>query len=702
MVPSYIWIDLGPAPGTQLAGQIVLNAATEHVVLPATTTIATFTDTNTNDAASGFTATINWGDTTTSTGTVTGSNGSFVVTGGHTYAGEGTAPVSVTITRTADNTQTTPSANVVVGENDALTGQGTTINADLSLSVFGTVATFTDTDTVSPASDFTATIHWGDGSTDIGAVSGSNGSFQVSGLHTYALGTSGNETVTVSLADKAPGTATATALTTVVLPPTVTISDATPVDDGSPSSPGTANFTVTLDHASTTELTFNVIVNPLKTAMLDTAQLIGDIGSYSNLLTIPAGTRTATLQVPLVGDTQIEPQEQFAVQLTTTADENVIIGQGDVMDTNGIAIPGTAIGTILGDGSLASNVKIEGLSQAGLPQKVQDLLTCDLEAAAARIENSLGGVAGSVPQFDIQVTTADLGGAYAQGGPANMTDAVRISGQSYYLPNTLVEHLTGVDPNGASTPDILLTLSNNVNDGVLTWFSGRSTVDVVTMLTHELLHGMGFGIGYGTGSGLALAGNPQTIWDSFLAPPNRTHGYRFEGTQTIDANVLLANAGSGPNGLVTGLGHVGVQPDLMDPYVGANGNPYAMFDESISPLDIAILKDIGYGTTAPTWFNTSKPNQLIASNAVGFPFDASTPSNNNLQLLANYMAPSEVSPYQAMLNPTSTMYPGPALQLAQAMASFGANTSNADSLVTQQTNQPWAQAFLAPNSLHHA
>jgi hypothetical protein len=218
MVPSYIWIDLGPAPGTQLAGQIVLNAATEHVALPATTTIATFTDSNTSDLASGFTATINWGDTTTSTGTITGSNGSFVVTGGHTYAGEGTAPVSVTITRTADSTQVSPSANVTVGENDALTGHGTTVSADSSLSINGTLATFTDTDTVSPASDFTASINWGDGKTSNGAVSGSNGSFQVSGTHTYAPGTSGQDTVAVTLTDNSPGTATATANTTVVFP----------------------------------------------------------------------------------------------------------------------------------------------------------------------------------------------------------------------------------------------------------------------------------------------------------------------------------------------------------------------------------------------------------------------------------------------------------------------------------------------------
>jgi hypothetical protein len=622
--PQYIWVDLGPAssPG-QLSGNIALSAATEHVALPANTTIATFTDTNPSDAANGFTATIIWGDTTTSTGTITGSNGSFVVTGGHTYADEGTAPVSVTITRTADNAQISPSASVVVGENDALTGNGTTINTDTSLGVSGTLATFTDTDTVSPASDFTASINWGDGTTSTGTVSRSNGTFQVSGSHTYAPGTTGQDAVAVTLTDKSPGTATATANTTVVLPPTVTIHDAADLEDGAPGSSGTASFTVTLDHASTTDLTFYVNVNPANTTMLDTAQLKGDIGSYSPLFTIPAYTTTATLQIPLVGDTQIEPKEQFVVQLTPTAGENVLLGAGDVTWTNGSPIPGTAIGTILGDGNLATNVGITGLAQSlaglGLPQTEQDLLvgdlTADLDAAVTRIENALGGIAGSIPKFDIKVSTANLASDVSADTSPVFSYTYPIQGQPVYLPNTLVEHLTNgaLDPSG---PDILLTLSTNSQDGVLTWFSGQSNVDVVTLLTHELLHGMGFGSGYGAHSG--LAGNPQTIWDSFLVPPNNSHnGYSFQVTP--QSNVPLITDDNGI--LVPGYDHIAAS-DLMDPYVGTAGNQYAMFNESISPLDIAILKDIGYGTTAPSWFHSA--SKLVFSPTANVPPDAST------------------------------------------------------------------------------
>ncbi len=48
-------------------------------------TVATITDPNTSATPSAYTATINWGDGTTSPGTITGGNGSFNVAGTHAY-----------------------------------------------------------------------------------------------------------------------------------------------------------------------------------------------------------------------------------------------------------------------------------------------------------------------------------------------------------------------------------------------------------------------------------------------------------------------------------------------------------------------------------------------------------------------------------------------------------------------------------------
>ncbi|MCW3477889.1 alkaline phosphatase family protein [Limobrevibacterium gyesilva] len=196
-----------------LAGSVQLSSATEGSALASGTTIASFTDTNSSDTAAGFTASITWGDGTTTAGTVSDANGSFSVAGGHTYADEGSFPLSVAITRIADNTKITPTGTVVAAEADVLTGQATTITGTAGQALNNvTVATFTNSDTANPAGDFTASVTWGDGTTSAGTVSGSNGTYSVAGSHTYAV--SGTDTVAVSLTDDAPGTAKATANST--------------------------------------------------------------------------------------------------------------------------------------------------------------------------------------------------------------------------------------------------------------------------------------------------------------------------------------------------------------------------------------------------------------------------------------------------------------------------------------------------------
>jgi hypothetical protein len=192
-----------------LVGQMVLNAATEAAALPGNTVVATFTDSISSDMAGDFTATIDWGDGNTTTGSVVGTNGSFTVEGGHTYGDEGSDPAVVTLTHTSDSASATASGSVAVAEADVLAGHGTTFRPKAGQPFTGVVATFSDTDTANVPGDFTATIKWGDGTTTSGTVSGGSGTLSVSGTHTYAH--AGHENVTVTLNDDAPGTATATA-----------------------------------------------------------------------------------------------------------------------------------------------------------------------------------------------------------------------------------------------------------------------------------------------------------------------------------------------------------------------------------------------------------------------------------------------------------------------------------------------------------
>jgi Domain of unknown function DUF11 len=69
--------------------------------------VANFTDTYTASTAADFTASIDWGDGSSSTaGTIGGSSGTFAVSGAHTYTAPGIFSVSVTLTQNAPGTAT--------------------------------------------------------------------------------------------------------------------------------------------------------------------------------------------------------------------------------------------------------------------------------------------------------------------------------------------------------------------------------------------------------------------------------------------------------------------------------------------------------------------------------------------------------------------------------------------------------------------
>jgi hypothetical protein len=176
-------------------------------------TVANFSDSDTTKTPASFTATINWGDSTTTAGTITGGSGSFTLTGQHTYADEGSFTFTVTVTETGPGGLTASSSGTAtVSEADVLSGSPMTFSAQSGVAFTGAVASFTDTDAANVPGDFVATIDWGDGNTTAGTVSGGGGAFTVSGTHTYA--NAGAFNVIVTLTDDAPGTATATTTST--------------------------------------------------------------------------------------------------------------------------------------------------------------------------------------------------------------------------------------------------------------------------------------------------------------------------------------------------------------------------------------------------------------------------------------------------------------------------------------------------------
>ncbi|HSV15097.1 MAG TPA: hypothetical protein VLI90_12635 [Tepidisphaeraceae bacterium] len=188
----------------------VINHATEGKSF--TGTVGKFTTSNSNPHASDFTATINWGDgTSTSAGTVLTSGSGFAINGTHTYKEEGTFRVTVSIKDKSGHTGTARSISEVA---DApLSSSGLSFNASNQAPFTGTVAKFSDADTSEiDATTYNALINWGDGTSTVGQiVSLGSGKWAVRGVHQYANAGTFNVKITIDDIGGSTTTASSTA-----------------------------------------------------------------------------------------------------------------------------------------------------------------------------------------------------------------------------------------------------------------------------------------------------------------------------------------------------------------------------------------------------------------------------------------------------------------------------------------------------------
>jgi virginiamycin B lyase len=172
-----------------------------------TSSVLEFHDSDPVSNTSSYLTTIDWGDGTSSTGTITTiKGGGFAVTGTHAYAEDGRFVIHVTIT---DINQ----SHDIGGFTDVGLLAFAHV-ADAPLAVFatsfstprntlfsGVVANFADGDPRGGTGDFTATINWGDHTANSkGQVKAANaGGFLVDGTHTYT--STGTFIVAVQITD---------------------------------------------------------------------------------------------------------------------------------------------------------------------------------------------------------------------------------------------------------------------------------------------------------------------------------------------------------------------------------------------------------------------------------------------------------------------------------------------------------------------
>jgi hypothetical protein len=174
--------------------------------------VASFTVPDHSAPSSQFTANIDWGDGTSSTGTISGANGSFTVTGSHTFAEEGSSSVVTTITDSADADDTGAATSTATVADAPLTASGRNIVAVNPVSAV--VASFTDADPAGTGSDYSATIDWGDGTAPtVGTVAASGSGFTASGTHTFTV--LGQHTIMTRICDVGGSCASASSTMTV-------------------------------------------------------------------------------------------------------------------------------------------------------------------------------------------------------------------------------------------------------------------------------------------------------------------------------------------------------------------------------------------------------------------------------------------------------------------------------------------------------
>jgi hypothetical protein len=196
-------------PDAPITAKGTTFGATEGVTF--TGTVATFADPDPASTVAEYSATIDWGDATSTTpGTISGPpGGPFTVSGTHMYAEEGSYNVTVTIID-VDNSKNSATVTSTANVSDAPLVSKCATTPVSTQTYNGPTAIFTDQSSTGTLSDFSATISWGDSSSSPGTITGGPGNapYTVSGTHTYA--STGTFSITTTIKDVGGSTTTST------------------------------------------------------------------------------------------------------------------------------------------------------------------------------------------------------------------------------------------------------------------------------------------------------------------------------------------------------------------------------------------------------------------------------------------------------------------------------------------------------------
>jgi uncharacterized protein (TIGR03118 family) len=355
---------------------------------------------------------------------------------------------------------TAAGGTAAVGESSDLAVTATAFTAGLT-PFSGQVATFSDGGNTEPAGNFTASIHWGDGSADsAGTVSQPNGSgtpYVVTAAgtpHTFNQAGSPAFTVTVTETGVANGTATNGATATVKPPANVYVNPAFTGPAGSdPDGAGPATA-IGYDAFATIQAALNAV-------------------AFGGTVNIAAGTYAETL---------------------TISRSAILLGAGSGTTTLSGSNTGTGINITAAGGVSVTGLTIHGFATGF----VAGSATTYLALTDVRLNgDSLGGSVNGVNTF------------LYQGGSGDDTIFVNPTALAHAGDNPInytgVQFLTVDGGGGNNTLQVFL---NNTNAADKIWFSGNA---ISRDTAKFLLFYRSTGGSFGGGVAVVLGGGAQTV-----------------------------------------------------------------------------------------------------------------------------------------------------------------------------------------------
>ncbi len=276
--------------------------------------------------------------------------------------------------------------------------------------------------------------------------------------------------------------------------------------EGSSGGTSLMSFTVTLDRALPVDTTVSY------TTTAGTATAPSDYSTTAGSVIVPAGATTAPVDVPIVGDTLLETNESFFVDLTATNNGIISDSRGDGTITNDDAAPTIAIS----DGSL-----LEGNTSTS-PM----VFTVSLSAASgldASVAYSTANATATSPADYTGISSA----VTIPAGSTSATISVPIVGETLYEVNETFLVNLGTPTNATiGDGEGVGTITNDdsppigsVSDASVSEGSTGGTSSMVFTVTLNGPSGLPATFGYATADGSAAAPDDYAAASSTVTVP---------------------------------------------------------------------------------------------------------------------------------------------------------------------------------------